>query len=137
MLGGLQDPAIIDKKRAMEKTLRDAVNNDPKLRLATEMLGPGSLNLKTLVRSRRVQPHRVRPTKGAKIQLRVVRYSDDSRAVGAGIPQAQRRTSREFSEAGLDSLKLQLFSEAPFTTTWIREAGRFAGIDDGGHGRGQ
>src|SRR6202163_3595044 len=33
MLAGLQDPAIMDKKRAAEKTLRLAVANDPKLQV--------------------------------------------------------------------------------------------------------
>ena len=116
MLGGLQDPAIIDKKRAMEKTLRDAVNNDPKLRLAYgDAWDQVAATLKTLVKIRdEYNLIGYGPTKGAQafncelfdIAMTLVRLAQES-------PKPNGERLREFSEAGLDSLKLQLFSEAP------------------------
>jgi len=116
MLGGLQDPAIIDKKRAMEKTLRDAVNNDPKLRLAYgDAWDQVASTLKTLVKIRdEYNLIGYGPTKGAQafncelfdIAMTLVRLAQES-------PKPNAERLREFSEAGLDSLKLQLFSEAP------------------------
>src|SRR5258706_5588812 len=53
MLGGLQDPAIFEKKRGMESSLRDKVGSDPKLKQA---YGDGwdqvAATLKTLVKIR-------------------------------------------------------------------------------------
>ncbi len=116
MLGGLQDPAIIDKKRAMEKTLRDAVNNHPKLRLAYgDAWDQVASTLKTLVKIRdEYNLIGYGPTKGAQafncelfdIAMTLVRLAQES-------PKPNAERLREFSEAGLDSLKLQLFSEAP------------------------
>src|SRR5882724_4300199 len=116
MLGGLQDPAIIDKKRAMEKTLRDAVNNDPKLRLAYgDAWDQVAATFKTLVKIRdEYNLIGYGPTKGAQAfnselfdtAMTLVRLAEES-------PKPNAERLREFSEAGLDSLKLQLFSEAP------------------------
>jgi hypothetical protein len=116
MLGGLQDPAIMDKKRATEKALRDAVNNDPKLQLAYgDAWDQVAATLKTLVKIRdEYNLIGYGPTKGAQAfnselfdtAMTLVRLAEES-----SKPNAERL--REFSEAGLDSLKLQLFSEAP------------------------
>ena len=65
MLAGLQDPAIMEKKRAAEKSLQDAVEKDPKLQQAYgDCLGSGGRVLEnTGENSRRVQPVRVRSCK--------------------------------------------------------------------------
>jgi len=116
MLGGLQDPAILDKKRATEKSLRDAVNNDPKLQLAYgDAWDQVAATLKTLVKIRdEYNLIGYGPTKSAQAfnselfdtAMTLVRLAEES-------PKPNAERLREFSEAGLDSLKLQLFSEAP------------------------
>jgi Peptidase S46 len=116
MLGGLQDPAIMDKKRAMEKALRDKVRNDPKLQ---ESYGDAwdqvAATLKTLVKIRdEYNLIGYGPAKGAQafnselfdIAMTLVRLAEES-------PKPNSERLREFSEANLDSLKLELFSEAP------------------------
>jgi hypothetical protein len=116
MLGGLQDPAIMDKKRAMEKALRDKVSNDPKLQ---ESYGDAwdqvAATLKTLVKIRdEYNLIGYGPAKGAQafnselfdIAMTLVRLAEES-------PKPNSERLREFSEASLDSLKLELFSEAP------------------------
>jgi hypothetical protein len=116
MLGGLQDPAIMDKKRAMEKTLRDAVDHDPKLQLAYgNPWDQVAASLKTLVKIRdEYNLIGYGPAKRAQAfnselfdtAMTLVRLAEES-------PKPNAERLREFSEAGLDSLKLQLFSEAP------------------------
>jgi hypothetical protein len=116
MLGGLQDPAIMDKKRAMEKALRDKVRSDPKLQ---ESYGDAwdqvAATLKTLVKIRdEYNLIGYGPAKGAQgfnselfdIAMTLVRLAEES-------PRPNSERLREFSEANLDSLKLELFSEAP------------------------
>jgi peptidase S46-like protein len=116
MLGGLQDPAIMDKKRALEKTLRDAVDNDPKLQQAYgNSWDQVAASLKTLVKIRdEYNLIGYGPAKRAQafnselfdMAMTLVRLAEES-------PKPNAERLREFSEAGLDSLKLQLFSEAP------------------------
>ena len=111
MLAGLQDPAIMDKKRAEEKALRDAVNKDPKLKASLRRcLGPGIGSLKTLVKIRDeynlVERGRAFDSELYGIALRLVRMAEEG-----AKPNGERL--REYSAAGMDSLKMQLFSEAP------------------------
>ena len=113
MLAGLQDPAVLDKKRAAEKSLREAVSNDPKLQEAYgDAWGQVDGTLKTLVKirdeynllgSRRGQAFNSDLFDTART---LVRLAEES-----AKPNSERL--REFSQAGLDSLKLELFSEAP------------------------
>ncbi len=113
MLAGLQDPAIMDKKRAAEKTLRDAVNSDPKLRPAYgDAWDQVAASLKTLA-TIRDEYSLIGAGRGQafdsdlfSIARTLVRLAEESTK-----PNNERL--REYSEAGLDSLKLQLFSEAP------------------------
>jgi len=116
MLAGLQDPAIMDAKRAAEKALQDTVNKDPKLKKAygtawSQVAG----TLKTLVRIRdEYNLIGYGPAKRAQgfnsdlfdIAMTLVRLAEET-------PKPNAERLREFSEAGLDSLKLRLFSEAP------------------------
>ena len=113
MLAGLQDPNVLDKKRAAEKALREAVSNDPKLQQAYgDAWDQVAGTLKTLVRirdeynllgSRRGQAFNSDLFDTART---LVRLAEES-----AKPNSERL--REFSQAGLDSLKLELFSEAP------------------------
>jgi len=76
------------------------------------------------------------PTKGAKHSTAIVHIAMTLVRWRRNPPSPTPNVSRILGSR-LDSLKLQLFSEAPLRRPGIREAGRFAGIDDGGHGRGQ
>jgi hypothetical protein len=113
MLAGLQDPAVLDKKRDAEKALRAAIVNDPKLQQAYgDAWDRISATLKTaakirdeynLLGSRRGQAFN---SDLFDIARTLVRLADET-----AKPNSERL--REFSQAGLDSLKLELFSEAP------------------------
>jgi hypothetical protein len=116
MLAGLQDPAIIAKKRESEKELRDAVSKDPKL---SQSYGDGwdqvAATIKTLIKIRdeynlfAVGPQRRAQSFNSElfdIAIKLVRLAEET-------PKPNGERLREYSEAGLDSLKLQLFSDAP------------------------
>jgi hypothetical protein len=116
IIAGLQDPAIMDKKRAAEKTLRDKVSNDPKLQQAYgDAWDQVAATLKTLVKIRDeynligfgpVKRGQAFNSDLFEIAMTLVRLAQES-------PKPNSERLREFSEAGLDSLKLELFSEAP------------------------
>ena len=116
MLAGLQDPAILEKKRAAEKELRDAVSKDPKW---SQSYGDGwdqvATTLQTLIKIRdEYNLFGIGPQRRAQsfnsdlfdIAIKLVRLAEET-----SKPNGERL--REYSEAGLDSLKLQLFSDAP------------------------
>jgi hypothetical protein len=116
MLGGLQDPAIMGKKRAMENSLRDKVNADPKLQQAYgEAWDQVAATLKTVVKIRdEYNLIGYGPTKRAQafnselfdVAMTLLRLAEE-------LPKPNSDRLREFSEANLEPLKLQLFSEAP------------------------
>jgi hypothetical protein len=110
-LAGLQDPAIMDLKRKQEQDLRDAVQKDPKLKQeygdawdqvarSIEVLG-GIYDEYQLYEQGRAFNSEL-----FTIARRLLRLSEET-----AKPNAERL--REYGEAGLDSLKQQLFSEAP------------------------
>ncbi len=116
MLAGLQDPAIIEKKRQAEKELRDTVSKDPKL---SRQFGDGwdqvAASLKTMIKIRdeynlfAIGPQRRAQSFNSDLfdtAIKLVRLAEESTK-----PNGERL--REYSEAGLDSLKFQLFSDAP------------------------
>jgi hypothetical protein len=115
-LAGLQDPAIMGKKRAEEKELREAVAKDPKLSQAD---GGGwdevATTLKTMIQVRdEYNFFGIGPQRSAMafdsdlfdIAIKLVRFAEETQK-----PNGERL--REYSDAGLSSLKLQLFSDAP------------------------
>jgi hypothetical protein len=115
-LAGLQDPSIIAKKRDDEKELREAVAKDPKLSQAD---GSGwddvSATLKTLIQIRdeynffAIGPQRSAMSFNSELfnlAVELVRLAEETQK-----PNGERL--REYSDAGLSSLKLQLFSDAP------------------------
>ena len=116
MLAGLQDPPILGKKRDSEKELRDTVLKDPKL---NQSYGDGwdqvAATIKTLIKIRNeynlfaIGPQRRAQSFNSDlfdIAIKLVRLAEET-----SKPNGERL--REYSEAGLDSLKLQLFSDAP------------------------
>jgi hypothetical protein len=116
MLGGLQDPAVMESKRAMEKSLRDKIGSDPKLQQSYgDAWDQLAATLRTLVRIRdEYNQFGYGPTKRAQAfnselfdtAMVLLRLAQES-------PKPNAERLREFSEANLESLKLQLFSEAP------------------------
>jgi hypothetical protein len=116
ILAGLQDPAILGKKRDAEKELRDAVLKDAKL---SQSYAGGwdevAATIKTLMKIRdeynlfAIGPQRRGQAFNSTlftIAVQLVRLAEET-----AKPNGERL--REYSEAGLDSLKLQLFSDAP------------------------
>jgi hypothetical protein len=116
ILAGLQDPAILGKIRDSEKELRDAVAKDPNL---SQSYGDGwdrvAATIKTVIKIRdEYNLFGIGPQRRAQsfnstlfdIAIKLVRLAEET-----SKPNGERL--REYSEAGLDSLKLQLFSDAP------------------------
>ncbi len=109
-LAGLQDPAIMEAKRHSERALRLAVNNDPKLRDTRPAWDEVSTALATWGQILSDYDLYERGTAFNSelfvIARMLVRLSEES-------TKANSERLREYAEAGIDSLKLQLFSEAP------------------------
>jgi hypothetical protein len=111
MQGGLQDPALMEQKRAAEQQLRDAVNRDPKLR---EAYGSAwdevAATLQTVDRIytdlNLLESGRAFHSRLFGIARTLLRLAEESQK-----PNGERL--REYSEAGLESLKQELFSDAP------------------------
>jgi hypothetical protein len=110
-LAGLQDPAIMNLKRHQEQELRDAVMRDPKLKheygdawdqvaRSIEVLDGIYDEYQLLEQARGFNSDLFR------IARMLLRLSEETNK-----PNPERL--REYAEAGLDSLKQQLFSEAP------------------------
>jgi hypothetical protein len=116
MLAGLQDPAIIAKKKADEKELRDAVNSDLKLKQSySEAWDQVATTLQTLRAMRdEYNVFAIGPQKSAQafdsdlfdIAIKLVRMAVE-------LPKPNSQRLREYSDAGLESMKLRLFSDAP------------------------
>jgi hypothetical protein len=116
MLAGLQDPAIIAKKEADEKAFREAVNDDPKLKHAYgdawDQVAATLQTLRTIHDEYNV--FAIGPQKSAQafnsdlfdIAIKLVRMAVE-------LPKANSERLREYSDAGLESMKLRLFSDAP------------------------
>ncbi len=109
-LAGLQDPAIMEAKRKIQRSLRQAVDNDPKLRDSRDAWDQvdAALAAWTQIYADHELYERGTAfnTELFPIARMLVRLADESTK-----PNAERL--REYAEAGLDSLKQQLFSEAP------------------------
>jgi hypothetical protein len=111
MLAGLQDPALMGRKGQEEKALRSRVEADPKLaqsygnawdRVAQSIQSWRALYLRHYLLERGVAFN----SDLFGIARNLVRLAEETRK-----PNAERL--REFAEAGLGSLKQELFSEAP------------------------
>ena len=114
MLAGLQDPAIMNKKRADEKVLRDKVAADGKLKEsygdAWDRIAASVVAYKDIYFQYSLLEGERGAAAGFDSELfrkarKLVRLAEESRK-----PNAERL--REYSEAGLESLKEELFSKA-------------------------
>ena len=111
MQAGLQNPALLSQKRAEERRLRDAVNRDPKLRAsyggawddvaASLHILDGVYEDLSLFEAGSAFRGSLFP-----IARTLVRLAEETQK-----PNEARL--REYSEAGLESLKQELFSDAP------------------------
>ncbi len=109
-LAGLQTPAIMEAKQRAEKNLREAVDNDPKLaetrgawddvRTALEQWDDIYVDYTLYERSMAFNTELYTIARG------LVRLAEET-------SKPNEKRLREYAEAGLDSLKQQLFSEAP------------------------
>ncbi len=109
-LAGLQTPAIMDAKRKAEKALREAVDNDPKLK---DVRGAW-LEVETAIDQWR------QVYTDYTLYERAMAFNTELYGIARGLIRLATETAkpnedrlREYAEAGLDSLKQQLFSEAP------------------------
>jgi hypothetical protein len=112
MLAGLQDPAIMAKKASNEKALRDKVGADPKLKQsfahAWDRVTESVKAYKNIYLQYSVLEHRGGDSFNSELFEKarmLVRLADETRK-----PNAERL--HEYGEAGLESLKQQLFSTA-------------------------
>jgi hypothetical protein len=110
-LDGLQDPAIMAKKRAEERALRDAVAADPKL--GKDAGSAWDEIDKTLAMHREISRDHALLERGHAfhshlfgIARTLVRLADESEK-----PNAERL--HEYADAGRESLEQELFSSAP------------------------
>jgi Peptidase S46 len=110
-LAGLQDPAIMNAKRAEERKLKQAVDKDPKLK--KDYGDAWNEVAKTLGVYRGIYKDYSLLERGQAFnsELFVIARGLLRMADETAKPNADRL--REYAEAGLDSLKQQLFSEAP------------------------
>jgi hypothetical protein len=111
MLEGLQDPAILRQKRQEDEALRAAVRKDAKLEPA---YGKAWDDVAAAVKTYRsiYMPH--------YLWERGMAFYSELFSTARGLVRMAEETAkpnnerlREYSEAGLESLKQQLFSEAP------------------------
>jgi hypothetical protein len=135
-LGGLQDPNIMGRKLKQEQALRQAVAKDKKLAASCREAWKEietSLEALAKIEEQHFLLERMMAfnTELFQVARGVVRLVDES-----AKPNSERL--REYGEAGLDSLKQQLFSDAPiykdFETLKLADSlGMFAemaGADD-------
>jgi hypothetical protein len=109
-LAGLQNPAIIEAKRKSERALREAVNKDPALRDSrdawNDVVAAIDVWQQIYTDYSLYERSMAFNTELYSIARTLVRLADET-----AKPNEDRL--REYAEAGLDSLKQQLFSEAP------------------------
>ncbi len=109
-LAGLQDPALMDAKRAAESELRAAASSNAKLKDSANVWSDIDQTLHTwdgiYNENYLIETGQAYNTELFRIARTLVRLADES-----AKPNGERL--REFRESNLDSLKQELFSEAP------------------------
>jgi hypothetical protein len=109
-LGGLMDPAIMQKKKAQEAELRAAVTTDPKLKDAAEAWNQVA---KAVARTKQValEHNMLEGAHGFNSHLFHIARHLLRAAEERTKPNGERL--QEYRSTNLDSLQLQLFSEEP------------------------
>jgi hypothetical protein len=111
MQAGLQDPGLMSQKQDQEQGLRGAVNGDPKLRASYgNAWDEVAATLRTLdgiyIDVSLLERGNAFESELFEIARTLVRLAEETQ-------KPNQARLREYSEAGLESLKQELFSEAP------------------------
>ena len=109
-LSGLQTPAIMDSKRQAEKALRQAADSDPKLKDAR---GAWNEVDAALVEWRKLFVDHTLYERSMAFNTELYGIARALVRLSAETAKPNEDRLREYAESGLDSLKQQLFSEAP------------------------
>jgi hypothetical protein len=109
-IGGLQDPALMAKKKQEEATLREAVTRDPKLR---EYAGAWDEVAKTIETSKSILVDFNLLERGLGLHSDLFTKARTLLRAAAELPKPNAERLREFRDSNLESLKLDLFSDAP------------------------
>ena len=109
-LAGLQDPAVMSRKKAEEKKLRDAVDKDPKLKYAVD-------SWERIAKADKIRSellHRYTLLEGGS-GFKSQYFSIARLLVRAAVelPKKSSERLREYRESALEELKFHLFSEEP------------------------
>lgn len=110
-LAGLQDPAVMNRKRTEERTIRDAVEKDPKLMEQYGMAWDDVTKTIQTLRKFRTEYNLIEQSSAFNTDLFFIARTLVRMAEEDAKPNAKRL--REFGEAGRESLEQQLYSEAP------------------------
>lgn len=109
-LAGLLDPALMEKKRREETQLKAAVRSNPELE---EVAGAWQ---EIAHAQQEIAQHALRYNlleRGLGFRSELFRIARTLLRAAEELPKPNAERLREFGEAGLDSLKFQLFSEKP------------------------
>jgi hypothetical protein len=111
LIEGLQDPALIARKRAEEKALREAVAGNPQWQRefgdAWDQVAAATGALHGIYFEQSLLEG------GLAFNTELFRIARDLVRLADELPKPNAERLREYSEAGLESLKQSLFSEAP------------------------
>jgi hypothetical protein len=110
-LEGLQDPAIMGRRRGGETALRDKVNGDPKLQAAYG--GAWDQVAQSIRDWRPIYKQHYLLERGAAFNSDLFGFARTLVRLAEERQKPNAERLREYAEAGLPSLKQQLFSEAP------------------------
>jgi hypothetical protein len=132
-LAGLMDPAILAKKKAGEKALREAIARDAKLK---DMLS----TWETIAKAEKTRAANIRPytqlEAGAAFNTELFSIARTLLRAAEERPKPNSDRLREYRESNLESLQLQLFSDEPIyddyemvkladSLTWLAEQSGF------------
>ncbi|MES2707943.1 MAG: S46 family peptidase [Verrucomicrobiota bacterium] len=109
-LAGLQDPVLFGKKAADEKALKEKIASRPELKDALAAYDRIAAAQKTIAESARM--FGLLET-GTAFQSELFSIARTLVRAAAELPKPNGERLREFTEAGLESLKLSLFSTKP------------------------
>ena len=111
LMEGLQDPALFERKQAEEKALRQAVTNNSEWK---REYGDAWDQVSASIGAwEGIYLDHYLVERGTAFNTGLFRIARDLVRLAAELPKPNAERLREYSEAGLDSLKQELFSEAP------------------------
>ncbi len=111
LIEGLQDPALFERKRSEEKALHAAVEGNPEWK--REFGDAWDRIAATVDTQDRIYAEHYLLERGYAFNTDLFHIARDLVRLAAELPKPNAERLREYSDAGLDSLKQSLFSEAP------------------------